>query len=470
MIGTIRQIDHQQLAALLTRPWARRIASIHVHHTWRPAHADWRGEATMDAMRRFHMDILHWADIGQHLTVGPDGSLWTGRDLNQPPASAAGHNGSAQEGPLMVALVGDFDRGRDAFTGFQAEEAYSAIATLCTHFELAPDAIRFLSEFNAAKTSPGAGIVLADFRVQVGKRMGTRSRSARAVLPEPGAAAAYLAQFGQSKALGAERAPADAEPAELRYDAEQAAHDWRAAPAARAFGRCECSDAEREIFRSHVVDLTMGQLSDGGCYNNAESDLDQLVARIGTWIDGASKPRLVFFAHGGLVDERSGLGIAIRDRSWWLANGVYPVFFVWETGFLEVFQQKQRELAARNIVTDASDALLEVTLGPTAGKPTWDRIKTSALLSSAAETASGFPGGAHRFAAKLAARLKTHAATPGAKPVGLHAVGHSAGAIFHCHYLPALIARWPRRACRSRASTRLPCWRLPHASICSSRT
>ncbi len=440
MIGTIRQIDRQQLAALLARPWARRIASVHVQHTWRPAHADWRGQATVDAMRRFHMEVLRWSNIGQHLTVGRDGSLWTGRDLDQPPASAAGHNGSAQEGPLMIALVGDFDRGRDAFTGFQAEEAYSAIATICARFGLATDAIRFLSEFNAAKTSPGTGIVLTDFRVEVGKRMGARSRSTRAALPDPEAAATYLSQFGQAKTPGAGRAPTDTEPAELRFDAAQAAYDWRAVPAARLFGQCECSDAEREIFRSHVVDLAMGQLSDDGCYNNAESDLDELVARIGTWIDGAAKPRLVFFAHGGLVDESSGLGIAIRDRSWWLANGVYPVFFVWETGFLEVFQQKQRELAARNIVTDASDALLEITLGPTAGKPTWDRIKTSALLSSAAETATGFPGGAYRFAAKLAARLKTHAATPGAKPVGLHAVGHSAGAIFHCHYLPALLA------------------------------
>jgi hypothetical protein len=440
MIGTIRQIDRQQLAALLSRPWARRVASVHVQHTWRPAHADWRGEATVDAMRRFHMDVLHWSNIGQHLTVGPDGSLWTGRDLDQPPASVAGHNGSAQEGPLLIALVGDFDRDRDHFTGLQAEETYAAIATLCARFALAPDAIRFLSEFNPAKTSPGTGIVLADFRIEVGKRMGARSRSSRAALPDPEAAATYLSQFGQAKALGAGRAPADALPDELRYDAEQAAYDWRAVGAARLFGQCECSDAEREIFRSHVVDLAMGQLSDDGCYNNAESDLDELVARIGTWIDGAAKPRVVFFAHGGLVDERSGLGIAIRDRSWWLANGVYPVFFVWETGFLEVFQQEKRKLEARNIVTDASDALLEITLGPTAGKPTWDRIKTSALLSSAAETATGFPGGAYRFAAKLAARLNAHAAAPGAKPVGLHAVGHSAGAIFHCHYLPALLA------------------------------
>ena len=440
MIGTLRQIDRQQLAALLTRSWARRIASVHVHHTWRPAHADWRAEATLGALRRYHVDVLHWFDIGQHLTIGPDGSLWTGRDLDHPPASAAGHNGSAQEGPLMIALVGDFDLGRDAFAGVQAEETYAVIAAICAHLGLASDAVRFFNEFKPSTTSPGSSLVLADFRAEVKKQITARARRAPIAAPDTDAVATYLAQFGRPKAHDSGRTLDDVEPAEPRYDAAQAAYDWRAAPAARFFGKCECSDNERDIFRSHVVDLAMGQLSDDGCYNNAESDLDELVARIGNWIAGAGAPRIVFFAHGGLVDERGGLGIAIRDHSWWLANGVYPVFFVWETGFLEVFQQKQRELAARNFFTDASDALLEITLGPTAGKPAWDRIKTSALLSSAADTATGFPGGAHRFATKLAARLKVHAASAGAKPVNLHAVGHSAGAIFHCHFLPALTA------------------------------
>ena len=439
MIGVIRQIDHQQLAALVSRPPGRRISSVHLHHSWRPAHVDWRGQPTVEAIRRFHIDVLHWGDIGQHLSIAPDGSLWTGRDLDHPPASAAGHNGSAQEGPLMIALIGDFDLGRDSFHGPQAQSAYAAIAAILSAYQLAPEALRFFSEFNPAKTSPGTSLVLADFRAEVKKKMTGRSRRAHAMPVDALAGAAYLSQFGQMKTRRQGRAWVDAEPAEPRYDAVQATHQWRAAARdARFLGRCECSDAEREIFRSHVVDLAMGQLSNDGCYNNAESDLDELVARIGNWLALAPQPRLVFFAHGGLVDERDGLGIAIRDHHWWLANGVYPVFFVWETGFLEVFQQKQRELVARNIFTDASDALLEITLGPTVGKPAWNRIKTSALLSSAADTATGFPGGAHRFASKLAARLKAHASAPGAKPVGLHAVGHSAGAIFHCHYLPIL--------------------------------
>ena len=438
MVGNLSQIDRQQLTALLSCPRARRIDSVHVHHTWRPTLADWRGEATLAAMRRYHVDVLRWTDLGQHLTIGPDGSLWTGRSLESPPASAAGYNGTAQQGPLMVSLFGDFDRGRDAFSGHQAEATYRALAAILATCHLPLESLRFYSEFNPARTSPGSNLVLADFRIEVKKRMAVGVRRSAAASREAEAVAAYLAQFGRTKAAAGGRALDDAEPAEPRYDAEQAAYDYGAARTARLLGKCECSDAERDAFRSHVVDLAMGQLSQDGCYNNDESDLDELVTRIGSWIANAAEPRLVFFAHGGLVDELSGLGIVLRDRHWWFANGVYPVFFVWETGFLEVFQQKQRELAARNIVTDASDAALEIALGPTAGKPTWDRIKNSALLSSAADTANGTPGGAHRFATKLAARLKAYSATAGAKPVGLHAVGHSAGSIFHCHFLPAL--------------------------------
>lgn len=438
MMGVVKQIDHQQLAALVSRPPARRISGVHLHHSWRPAHVDWRGQETIEAIRRFHIDVLGWDDIGQHLSIGPDGTLWTGRDRDAPPASASGHNGSMQEGPLMIVLIGDFDLGRDSFDGAQAQSTYAAMAAILTAYQLAPEALRFFSEFNPAKTSPGTSLGLVDFRAEVKKTMTGRSRRTRATPGDAQAGAAYLSQFSQMNTRRHGRAIVDAEPAEPRYDAAQATHQWRAARDARFLGRCECSDAEREIFRSHVVNLAMGQLSNDGCYNNSESDLDELVARIGNWIALAPHPRLMFFAHGGLVDERDGLGIAIRDHHWWLANGVYPVFFVWETGFLEVFRQKQRELAARGFFAEAGDALLEITLGPTVGKPVWNRIKTSALLSSAADTATGFPGGAHRFASKLAARLKVHAAAPGAKPIGLHAVGHSAGAIFHCHYLPVL--------------------------------
>ena len=40
----------------------------------------------------------------------------------------------------------------------------------------------------------------------------------------------------------------------------------------------------------------------------------------------------MFYAHGGLNGETDGLDIAQRQLNWWLANKVYPVTFVWQTG------------------------------------------------------------------------------------------------------------------------------------------
>jgi hypothetical protein len=194
-----------------------------------------------------------------------------------------------------------------------------------------------------------------------------------------------------------------------------------------------------EVFRSHVVDLAHGQLSSGGCYQNSEADLDELIRRLDQWVaQRAAKPaRIMFFAHGGLVSEAAGLGIVKRDYEWWLANDVYPIFFVWETGFLEIFtQQREIDLGARAFITDP---LLEATLGPTVGEPAWSRMKDSAFLSSADTTSTGKPGGAALFAAKLAQWFAS--AHPQAAKVAFHAVGHSAGSIFHCHFLPAFEAK-----------------------------
>ncbi len=58
-------------------------------------------------MRKFHMEENGWSDLAQHLTIGPQGGLWTGRNWNLAPANATGHNGTAGEGPFMIEMVGD---------------------------------------------------------------------------------------------------------------------------------------------------------------------------------------------------------------------------------------------------------------------------------------------------------------------------------------------------------------------------
>jgi hypothetical protein len=98
----IRRITAAQFG-LLAQPaqLTRKIAAVHVHHTWRPRRQDFRGFATVEAMRTFHMEQNGWSDLAQHLTIDPQGGLWTGRNWNLAPASATGHNGTAGEGPFI---------------------------------------------------------------------------------------------------------------------------------------------------------------------------------------------------------------------------------------------------------------------------------------------------------------------------------------------------------------------------------
>ena len=436
MIGTLAQVDQDQFRLLLWRSWIRRITAVHVHHTWRPNHGQWQGLPTVEAVRRYHVEELGWSEIAQHLTIGPDGSLWTGRHLDRPPASVAGHNGTPTEGPFMIDMVGDFDVGQDRFTGPQEQSVYQTVAAICRRFQLGVDAIRFHNEFTTTKTCPGNSLKLADFRKAVDAVLQPMlaTPAARAVTQD---ARAYAAQIAAPEGVTRAPDPADAEP---RYDAAQAARSWVDGGAARGFGAC-CTPQEVEVFRSHVVDLSGGQLSDSGCYKNAEADLDELIAHIDQWVAAraGATARIAFFAHGGLVDEQAGLGIVLRDYRWWLANDVYPVFFVWETGFFEAlqqgWQQHQADAGARAFLTDP---LFEFMLGPTVGRPTWDRIKNNAFLSSSDVTGTGAPGGAAIFAHKLAKWFA--GAHPQAAKLEFHAAGHSAGSIFHCHFLPALEA------------------------------
>ena len=62
--------------------------------------------------------------------------------------------------------------------------------------------------------------------------------------------------------------------------------------------------------------------------------------------------RIVFYAHGGLVKESLGLAIAHKHLAWWKANGVYPIYFVWETGLFETLGQllRRRANGTRGIV------------------------------------------------------------------------------------------------------------------------
>ena len=120
MPAPFKQLNRDQFAALLDKfPFTRKINAVHMHHTWKPNHAQYKGHETIVGMWRFHTETKGWQDIAQHITIAPDGSIWLGRNWNLPPVSATGHNGNAIAGPFMFEMIGNFDRGHDLFEGEQ---------------------------------------------------------------------------------------------------------------------------------------------------------------------------------------------------------------------------------------------------------------------------------------------------------------------------------------------------------------
>ena len=198
MVAPIERLTVPQFANLLVaaRPnLTRKIVAVHLHHTWRPRRTDFRGRTTVEAMRRFHMVENGWSDIAQHLTIDPQGVLWTGRNWNAPPASQTGRNGTRLEGPFMIEMVGDFDRNAETLDGAQYEATLKVCAHLLSEFGLQTADIHFHRELGSPKTCPGSGVDKARLLADV--------EQAVAAVP-----AAEPAAPGGTRSARAKRAPA----------------------------------------------------------------------------------------------------------------------------------------------------------------------------------------------------------------------------------------------------------------------
>lgn len=195
-----------------------------------------------------------------------------------------------------------------------------------------------------------------------------------------------------------------------------------------------------ETLRPHVVNLSGGGFKDSGSFATAPADVDAIIREhIPAWT--ASLPegeplRVVVWAHGGLVGERLGLQIAQKHIDWWQRNGVYPIYFVWETGLfdalrsiLEAVARRIPGLGTRDLFDFTTDPLIQEGVRALGGVHVWGAMQKNAELCSAAN------GGA-RYVAQRLKELADDAALRSDRDLQLHAVGHSAGSIFHSWFLP----------------------------------
>ena len=402
-------------------------------------------------MWRYHVETNQWSDIAQHVSIGPEGAIWTGRNWNNAPASSTGHNGNAEFGPFMIEMIGDFDLGQDRLEGEQRLSALEVVVRVQQRFGLGAEALRFHNQMSA-KTCPGSSLTRAEIVAALEKRHAelapptaprTKGRRASPVAaPEPlfGRDALRVHSIvrdlvrEEAGKTAAERVLADGGAAEPSTCGHLGTISF--APRSVQARGFDPSPATLAALRPHVVNLRQGRFSTSGRFATAASDVDAIFdTHLPRWADDLARRKqplqLVFFAHGGLVSEDAGLEIASRQVQWWKDNGVYPIYFVWETGLLETVHDlltgTGERAAARDVLEHVTDPVLERVAHPL-GEKIWSGMKWSA-----GESVKPTTGGALYVAQRLSAFVK------GRVDVGLHAVGHSAGSIFHAHFLPAAL-------------------------------
>ncbi|HEX8693113.1 MAG TPA: peptidoglycan recognition family protein, partial [Longimicrobium sp.] len=154
-----RQLTIEQFADELDRfKFTRKVTGVHMHHTWKPTQADYRGLSTIEGMWKFHTQNNGWSDIAQHVSIAPDGTIWTGRDWNVTPASATGFS----SGAFMFETIGNFDVGHETLAGEQLRAVVEVIARVQIKHKLPLESLHFHREFTDQKTCPGNGLRKAD--------------------------------------------------------------------------------------------------------------------------------------------------------------------------------------------------------------------------------------------------------------------------------------------------------------------
>jgi len=114
---------------------ARTILNVQQHHTWNPNYSHFSGTNHFErqlAMKNHHVGNNGWADIGQHFTVFPDGTILTGRPLEKIPACIYGNNSHS----VCIEHFGNFDTGGDTMCSAQRQTIIKMTASLLTKFNL----------------------------------------------------------------------------------------------------------------------------------------------------------------------------------------------------------------------------------------------------------------------------------------------------------------------------------------------
>lgn len=133
-----------------------------LHHTWQPTAAAYRGLSTWQSIERYHTGVRGWRDIGYHIGVAPDKTIWLLRPISMTGAHSLGRyqGRRVNDCSIGVAMIGNFDVEDPELC---LPTALRVLAVIHRVFGLPASRLHFHREFQN-KTCPGTKISLAGTR------------------------------------------------------------------------------------------------------------------------------------------------------------------------------------------------------------------------------------------------------------------------------------------------------------------
>lgn len=204
------------------------------------------------------------------------------------------------------------------------------------------------------------------------------------------------------------------------------------------FGPESARAPRNEDIIGHVIHLNDGQLVESGKYPTPLTTIRETANLLADEARDSDNEynHLMFYAHGGLNSASASANRVRKMKEVFKRNGIYPIHFMWETGFFEslkdvIFAARNRAEGRVGSFSDFTDRVLEfMARGP--GTAIWRDMKRDADQSFR-------PLGGGRKALKVL--LEGNAKR--AKPLKIHLVGHSAGSILIAHLLDSMDAMNP---------------------------